>query len=78
MSKTTNIDVKQIQRHTFLNIAKRARELAETIAESGTNALSPSDSALCGDALRAYAAQVEAGFALVAPPPRIGVSTHIE
>jgi len=59
------MDIKKIQRDIFSNTAKQARNLAAAIAD---NTLGPTDTGLCVDALNAYAAQVEAGFALVAPP----------
>lgn len=67
MSKTN-----QAQREIALKIVKRVRDLADTIANNKENTLDFSDSALCATALRAYAAQIEAGFALISPPPRIG------
>jgi hypothetical protein len=63
---------RQLQRESFVGLAKSARALAETIANNGTKAIRPSDSSLCEDALRAYAAHIEAGFALLAPAPRAG------
>lgn len=62
------MDIKEIQRDIFSNTAKQARDLAAAIAANDENVLGPTDTGLCVDALRAYAAQVEAGFALVAPP----------
>lgn len=68
MGKITRFEIKKTQREAFTNTATQARELANAIADNEENVLGPSDTALCEAALRAYAAQVEAGFALVAPP----------
>ena len=62
------MDIKKIQRDIFSNTAKQTRNLAAAIADNDENTLGPTDTGLCVDALNAYAAQVEAGFALVAPP----------
>lgn len=60
-------DTKQEQHRIFSETACKALKLADALDGTEEQTLGPTDVALCTDALRAYAAQVEAGFALVAP-----------